>query len=670
MLEPLFRCNLACVGCGKIDYPDAILNRRMTAQECWDAADECGAPMVAIPGGEPLIHKEIGEIVRGLVARKKFVSLCTNALLLEKKLDLFEPSPYLFFSVHLDGLKDHHDKAVSQKGVFDRAVSAIKAAKARGFTVNVNATIFDGHPAEEIAKFLDFTTELGVGVSMSPGYAYERAPDQEHFLNRTKTKKLFRDVFALGKGKKWNFMHSGLFLDFLAGNQEYECTPWGMPARNIFGWQKPCYLLGEGYAKTFKELMETTDWDSYGTGKYEKCADCMAHCGYEPTAATAALNNPLKAMWVALRGIRTTGPMAPEIDLTKQRPAQYIFSEQVQKKLSEIRRDEALAAQEKAAAKGFHGRLKRAAPGLKEQEKARPLLAVGPFSSAEAGKRSSDARRDEALAAEQEAAAAAQRAQRAIEVDAGRHQRAQRPRVARHAAQDLAQVDFAVRLDRGLGEFRQRPVGGIADHPQRRKGNACLGGIGCRDMAFHVDRGGPRVRPQRGLAGPGGNHLLDAGQSTLDDPAALQRGAGDHLLVQRGCGQKPRVAGQHLGRNHDIAGLQRWIEAAGHAKADDAAECRGIQRRQQRAELLRIAGTADDDHAWPGRDAGLLHQTCHDQNRPPVNGIDVNRVELNPAAYGRGGPRPQNHIPTPTTLLLVLFKFRYRAIAQSGKNFE
>ncbi len=333
MLEPLFRCNLACVGCGKIDYPDAILNRRMSAQECWDAADECGAPMVAIPGGEPLIHKEIGEIVRGLVARKKFVSLCTNALLLEKKLDLFEPSPYLFFSVHLDGLKDHHDKAVSQKGVFDRAVSAIKAAKARGFTVNVNATIFDGHPAEEIAKFLDFTTELGVGVSMSPGYAYERAPDQEHFLNRTKTKKLFRDVFALGKGKKWNFMHSGLFLDFLAGNQSYECTPWGMPARNIFGWQKPCYLLGEGYTKTFKELMETTDWDTYGTGKYEKCADCMAHCGYEPTAANAALVNPLKAMWVALRGVRTTGPMAPEIDLSKQRPAQYIFSDQVQKKL-------------------------------------------------------------------------------------------------------------------------------------------------------------------------------------------------------------------------------------------------------------------------------------------------------------------------------------------------
>ena len=349
MLEPLFRCNLTCVGCGKIDYPDAILNKRLSVQECLDAVDECGAPMVAIPGGEPLIHKEIGEIVRGIVARKKFVSLCTNALLLEKKLHLFEPSPYLFFSVHLDGLKEHHDKSVSQKGVFDRAVSAIKAAKARGFTVNVNATIFDGHAAEEIAKFLDFTTELGVGVSMSPGYAYERAPDQDHFLNRTKTKKLFRDVFALGQGRKWNFLHSGLFLDFLAGNQDYECTPWGMPARNIFGWQKPCYLLGEGYTKTFKELMETTDWDSYGTGKYEKCADCMAHCGYEPTAATAALNNPLKAMWVALRGVRTTGPMAPEISLANQRPAQYIFSAEVQKRLSEIRRDELLAAQQKAS---------------------------------------------------------------------------------------------------------------------------------------------------------------------------------------------------------------------------------------------------------------------------------------------------------------------------------
>ena len=346
MLEPLFRCNLACTGCGKIDYPDAILNKRLSVQECLDAVDECGAPMVAIPGGEPLIHKEISEIVKGIVARKKFVSLCTNALLLEKKLHQFEPSPYLFFSVHLDGLKHHHDKSVCMDGGFERAVDAIKAAKAKGFQVNINCTVFDGHPAEDIAAFLDLTEELGVGVSISPGYAYERAPDQQHFLNRRKTKELFRKVFALGKGKKWNLTHSSMFLDFLAGNQEFHCTPWGMPTRNIFGWQKPCYLLGEGYAKTFAELMETTDWDSYGTGRYEKCANCMAHCGYEATAANAMMEHPLQAAMIAWNGVKTEGPMAPEIDMTQQRPAQYVFDGQVQQKLSEIRANE---AREKAA---------------------------------------------------------------------------------------------------------------------------------------------------------------------------------------------------------------------------------------------------------------------------------------------------------------------------------
>jgi hopanoid biosynthesis associated radical SAM protein HpnH len=336
MLEPLFRCNLACAGCGKIDYPEAILNQRLSVKDCLDAVDECGAPMVAIPGGEPLIHKEIGEIVKGIVARRKFVSLCTNALLLEKKLHLFEPSPYLFFSVHLDGLKHHHDRSVCQEGVFDRAVAAIKAAKAKGFAVNVNATIFEGMPAKDIADFLDFCTDLGVGVSISSGYAYERAPDQKSFLSRRRTKELFRSVFAMGKGKRWNFMHSDLYLDFLAGNQEFHCTPWGMPTRNIFGWQKPCYLLGEGYAKSFKELMETTDWESYGTGRYEKCANCMAHCGYEPTAANAVLAHPLHALKVALIGVRTEGEMAPEIPLDNHRPAQYVFSRHVERKIAEL----------------------------------------------------------------------------------------------------------------------------------------------------------------------------------------------------------------------------------------------------------------------------------------------------------------------------------------------
>jgi hopanoid biosynthesis associated radical SAM protein HpnH len=237
------------------------------------------------------------------------------------------------------------------EGGFEKAVAAIKAAKAKGFAVNVNCTIFDGHPAEDIAAFLDRTEELGVGVSISPGYAYERAPDQQHFLNRRKTKELFRNVFALGKGKKWNLTHSDMFLDFLAGNQEFHCTPWGMPTRNIFGWQKPCYLLGEGYAKTFVELMETTDWDAYGTGRYEKCANCMAHCGYEATATEATAQRPLAALALAWRGVKTEGPMAPEIPLENQRPAQYVFDGQVQQRLSEIRTNEAREKSAKEAAR-------------------------------------------------------------------------------------------------------------------------------------------------------------------------------------------------------------------------------------------------------------------------------------------------------------------------------
>ena len=337
MLEPLFRCNLACPGCGKIDYPKEILDQRMTVEECLQAVDECGAPMVAIPGGEPLLHKEIGEIVEGITARKKFVSLCTNALLLEKKLHLFKPSPYLFFSVHLDGLKEQHDKAVDQDGVFDRAIRAIGTARDAGFRVNVNATIFDGTAADEIVNYLDFARDIGVGVTISPGYAYERAPDQQQFLNRQKTKNLFREVFKRRtRGKKWTLNHSSLYLDFLAGNQSYMCSPWGMPTRNVFGWQKPCYLLGEGYVSSFKELMETTDWDSYGTGNYEKCSNCMAHCGYEPTAVAESAAHPLRALKVALRGIRTKGPMAPEIELDGARKAEWNYDENVARYLRSL----------------------------------------------------------------------------------------------------------------------------------------------------------------------------------------------------------------------------------------------------------------------------------------------------------------------------------------------
>lgn len=341
MLEPLFRCNLACAGCGKIDYPDEILRKQLSLRECLDAVDECGAPIVSIPGGEPLLHKEIGEIVAGIVKRRKFVYLCTNALLMEKKLDLFTPSPYLTFSVHLDGLQEEHDRSVCQKGVFDRAVKATKAAQKRGFRVNVNCTLFDGAKPERVAAFFDFVNdELGIeGITVSPGYAYERAPDQEHFLSRRKTKQLFREIFNLGKGRKWQFSQSVLFLDFLAGNQEYHCTPWGNPTRNIFGWQRPCYLLGEGYASSFRALMAETDWAAYGTGNYEKCANCMVHSGYEATAVADTFKNPLKALKVAIKGVDTKGPMAPEIPLDKARPAEYLFSKQVEKFTVELREE-------------------------------------------------------------------------------------------------------------------------------------------------------------------------------------------------------------------------------------------------------------------------------------------------------------------------------------------
>ena len=326
MLEPLFRCNLACPGCGKIDYPNAILNRRLSIAECIEAAESCGAPVISIPGGEPLIHKEIGEIVAELVKRRRFVYLCTNALLLEKKLHLFKPSSYFAFSIHLDGLKEEHDRAVDRKGVFDTVCAAIRKAKAAGFRVNVNTTLFNTAQPEETADFFDFATcDLKVdGITVSPGYAYERAPDREHFLNRRQTKTLFRDLFRIGKkrGSYWQFSQSSLFLDFLAGNRDYRCSPWSNPTRNVFGWQRPCYLLNEGYAQSFQDLMESTDWSRYGTGLYEKCADCMVHCGYEGTAVADSVARPWRALVTAWQGPRTEGSMAPEIDLSLQRPAE------------------------------------------------------------------------------------------------------------------------------------------------------------------------------------------------------------------------------------------------------------------------------------------------------------------------------------------------------------
>ena len=343
MLEPLLRCNLACKGCGKIDYPDAILNRRLSYEDCMQAIEDCGAPAVSIAGGEPLLHRDMPRIVQGYIERKKFVILCTNALLLKKKIDDYKPSPFFTWSIHLDGDKQMHDAAVSQDGVYEVALEAIRLAKSKGFRTQVNCTVFNDASPERLAAFLDLMKAEGAEVTISPGYAYERAADQQHFLNREKTKTLFRDLLARGAdskgggGKRWAFTNSPLFLDFLAGNRSYECTPWSMPLRTVFGWQKPCYLVGEGYVDSFRELMEGTDWDQYGVGKYEKCSDCMVHCGFEGTAAKEGLRRPLEFLKVAMKGIRTDGPMAPDIDISNARRAEDVHMTHVEAEMEKIK---------------------------------------------------------------------------------------------------------------------------------------------------------------------------------------------------------------------------------------------------------------------------------------------------------------------------------------------
>ena len=300
-LEPLFQCNLACSGCGKIQHPERELRRRMPVDQALGAIEESGAPMVSIAGGEPLIHPEIDVIASELVKRHKFVYLCTNALLMERKLDLFEPSPYFAWAVHIDGLRERHDASVERDGVFDKAVTAIKAAQQRGFRVTTNTTFFTHDTPQTVQRVLDFLNdELKVDQMMiSPAYAYEKAPDQEHFLGVQQTRELFREAFADGRRKKWRLNHTPLFLDFLEGKADFQCTAWGIPSYSLFGWQRPCYLMADGYAKTYKELIETTDWDKYGRGRDPRCDNCMAHCGYEPTAVLATTHSVRQSLRAA-----------------------------------------------------------------------------------------------------------------------------------------------------------------------------------------------------------------------------------------------------------------------------------------------------------------------------------------------------------------------------------
>ena len=301
-LEPLFACNLACAGCGKIQYPTEILRQRVSVDEALGAMEECGAPMVSIAGGEPLLHPEIDVMVGELIARKKFVYLCTNGLLMRRKLDRFKPSPYFSWAVHIDGLRERHDQSVCRDGVFDEAIEAIKAAKARGFRVTTNTTFFSTDSPKTVRDVLDFLNDdLKVDAMMiSPGYAYEKAPDQVHFLGVQQTRRLFAEAFAGGGRKRWRFNHTPLFLDFLEGKVDFDCTAWGIPSYSVFGWQRPCYLMADGYVRTHKELVETTDWSRYGRGKDPRCANCMAHCGYEPTAVLATTHSLKESLRAAV----------------------------------------------------------------------------------------------------------------------------------------------------------------------------------------------------------------------------------------------------------------------------------------------------------------------------------------------------------------------------------
>ena len=292
-LEPLFACNLKCAGCGKIEQPHDVLKKRMPVEQAVAAVLESGAPMVSIAGGEPLMHKQIDEIVRQLLDRNKIVFLCTNAVLLPKHIDKFAPHRNFAWMVHIDGMRDRHDESVRKIGVFDQAVAAIREAKARGFKVMTNTTFFDTDTPADVIELLDYLNDdLGVdNMQISPGYAYERAPDQEHWLGTEQTRALFQKAFGEGRRKKWRLNHSPLFLDFLEGKRDFECTPWGIPSYSLLGWQRPCYLLDDGYTQTYKELIETTDWNAYGRGKDPRCANCMAHCGYEPTAVLATMGS-------------------------------------------------------------------------------------------------------------------------------------------------------------------------------------------------------------------------------------------------------------------------------------------------------------------------------------------------------------------------------------------
>ena len=283
MLEPLHACNLTCTGCGRIREYKSTINEILTVEECMAAVDDCGAPIVSICGGEPLIYPEIGRLASEILARKKHIYLCTNGMFIRKRLADFKPTSRLFFNVHLDGLEKTHDICVERDGVFREAIEGIKVAKAAGFLVTSNTTIYKETDIEEIAELFAYLQTLGVdGHMLSPAYSYGAVMTKEIFMSRAEIREKFQQASALLE--RYNIVTSPIYMEFLRGERELMCTAWGNPTYNPRGWKGPCYLITDEHHKTFRELIDKTPWEKYGKGRDPRCEDCMVHAGYEASA--------------------------------------------------------------------------------------------------------------------------------------------------------------------------------------------------------------------------------------------------------------------------------------------------------------------------------------------------------------------------------------------------
>ncbi|MCH8061959.1 MAG: adenosyl-hopene transferase HpnH [Chloroflexi bacterium] len=301
MLEPLEKCNLACEGCGRIREYERVLDRTLSVEQCLAAVEESGAPIVSIAGGEPTLHPHIAEIVNSITAKRKFVYLCTNALLMERVMKKIPSSKYFCFVVHMDGMEEAHDRSVYRKGVFKIAIRGIRNALDEGYRVTTNSTVFNGVDEEDITNMFEMLTEMGVeGCMVSPGYQFDSVPNQNLFISRQQARKVFKNI--LDPRRKIRFYNNPLYLDFLRGERDYQCTAWANPTYTVLGWREPCYLLGDRHTQDLNDLFTDELWERYGVGKDPRCANCLMHCGFESASIFGAFESPRDAIKLIKKG--------------------------------------------------------------------------------------------------------------------------------------------------------------------------------------------------------------------------------------------------------------------------------------------------------------------------------------------------------------------------------